>query len=51
MSLTPALRRLRQADLCKFRASLVYRVSSRSARVTQRNPVLRGGEEKKSPFL
>jgi hypothetical protein len=30
----------RQADLCEFKASLVYRVSSRIARTTQRNPVL-----------
>ena len=34
------LRRQRQANLCEFEASLVYRVSSRTARaVTQRNPV------------
>ena len=34
----PALRRQRQGDLCQFKASLVYRVSSRMARaVTQRN--------------
>jgi hypothetical protein len=25
--------------LCKFEASLIYRVSSRTARATQRNPV------------
>ena len=30
-----ALGRQRQADLCEFKASLVYRVSSRSARATQ----------------
>jgi hypothetical protein len=35
----PALRKQRQADLCEFEASLVYRVSSRTAKVTQRNPV------------
>jgi hypothetical protein len=29
----------RQVDLCEFEASLVYRVSSRTARATQRNPV------------
>jgi hypothetical protein len=44
MPLIPALGRQRQADLCKFEASLVYRMSSGSARVTQRNPV----EENKS---
>jgi hypothetical protein len=33
----PALGRQRQADLCKFKASLVYKASSRTARATQRN--------------
>jgi hypothetical protein len=33
----------RQVGLCEFEASLVYRVSSRIARATERNPVL--GEE------
>ena len=37
--LIPALRRQRQEDLCDFKASLVYRVSSRTARTTQRNTV------------
>ena len=31
--LMPALGRQRQVDLCEFKASLVYRVSSRTARV------------------
>jgi hypothetical protein len=31
MSLTPALRRERQAHLCEFKASLVYIVNSRPA--------------------
>ena len=36
----PALGRQRQVDLCEFKISLVYRVSSRTVRtVTQRNPV------------
>ena len=35
----PALERQRQVDLCEFKATLVYRVSSKTARVTQRNPV------------
>ena len=39
MLLTPALRRQRQADLREFEASLGYRVSSRTAKATQRNPV------------
>ena len=31
-----------EADICEFETSLVYRVSSRTARtVTQRNPVLK----------
>jgi hypothetical protein len=31
----------------QFKASLVYRVSSRIARATQRNPVLKNQKEKK----
>jgi hypothetical protein len=31
-TLIPAPRRQRQVDLCKFKASLVYRVSSRTAK-------------------
>ena len=41
MPLIPALRRQKQVDLCEFYASLVNRVSSRTARVTRRNPVSR----------
>ena len=37
----PAPRRQRQADFYDFKASLVYRVSSKTARATQRNPVLK----------
>jgi hypothetical protein len=37
--LIPALRRQTQADLCEFKAILVYRVNFRTARATQRNPV------------
>jgi hypothetical protein len=37
----PVLRRQRQADLCKFEDSLVCKVTSRTARATQRNPVLK----------
>ena len=37
-----ALGRQRQVDLCEFKASLVYKASSRTVRtVTQRNPVLK----------
>jgi hypothetical protein len=37
--LISALRRQRQADICEFEGSLIYRVSSKSARGTHRNPV------------
>jgi hypothetical protein len=33
----PAFRRQRQTDLCEFKTSLVYIVSSRTTRATQRN--------------
>ena len=36
MALIPALRRQRQVDLYELEASLVYRVSSRTARATQK---------------
>ena len=36
-----ALYRQRQTDLYEFKASLVYRVSSRTARAEQRNPILK----------
>jgi hypothetical protein len=39
MSLIIALGRQRQEYLCEFKANLVYRAGSRSARVTQRKPV------------
>ena len=39
--LLPALERQKQADLCEFKASLVYRESSRTARATQKSPVLK----------
>jgi len=39
MSLIPVLGRQRQVDLCEFEASLLYRMSSKTARTTQRNPV------------
>ena len=37
MPLIQALRRQRQADLCEFKASLVYTMSSRTARATERD--------------
>jgi hypothetical protein len=40
--LIPALGRQRQAGIkAEFKASLFYRASSRKARATQRNPVLK----------
>ena len=48
MPLIPALRRQRQVKLCEFKVNLVYRVSSRIARVvTQRNPVYKKKKIKK----
>ena len=41
MPLIPALGRQRQVHLCEFKASLVYGASSRKAKATQRNPVLK----------
>jgi hypothetical protein len=38
-TLIPALRRQRQEDLCEFQTSLVYKVSFRTDRTIQRNPV------------
>ena len=43
MHLIPTLRKQKQVDLCELEASLVYRVSSRTARATQRNPVSERG--------
>ena len=45
-----ALRRQRQADLCEFKASLVYRESSRTARATQRNPVSQNKTKKENKY-
>ncbi|EGW07661.1 hypothetical protein I79_013644 [Cricetulus griseus] len=41
--------RQRQEDLCEFKASLVYRASSRTARATQRNSVSRSPPKTLSP--
>jgi hypothetical protein len=45
-TLIPALRRQRQA-ISEFKASLVYRMSSRTARAIQRNPVSKNQKKKK----
>jgi hypothetical protein len=39
MPLIQALRRQRQTDVCKFKASLVYKANLRTAMATQRNTV------------
>ena len=44
--LIPALVRQRQVDICEFKVSLVYRVSSRIPRVTLRNPVSKTKQSK-----
>jgi hypothetical protein len=46
--LIPALRRQRQEDLCECEDSLVYRVSSRTANATQRNPLFKTTNKKLS---
>jgi len=38
----------KQADLCEFKASLVHRVSSRTARATQRNPISKKNKQTKT---
>jgi hypothetical protein len=48
-TLIPALERQRQVDLCELKASLVYRVSSRIAKATQRNPVLKNKQTNEHP--
>jgi hypothetical protein len=45
MPLIPVLSRQRQRDRCEFKANLVYRVSSRIARATQRNSVWKREKE------
>ena len=44
--LIPALGRQRQLDLSEFKASLVHRVSSRTVKATQRNPILKNERER-----
>lgn len=41
MPLSPVLGRQRQVGSLAFKASLVYRVSSRTAKAIQKNPVLK----------
>ena len=52
MPLIPALRRQRQVDFCEFEASLVYRVSSRTAgAVTQRKSVSKTNKQQKGYLM
>jgi hypothetical protein len=46
MPLIPALGRQRRRRISEFEASLVYRVSSRTARAAHRNPVLKNQKNK-----
>jgi hypothetical protein len=46
MTLIPVLRRQRWEDLCEFKVSLVFSTSSRIARDTHRNPVLKNTNNK-----
>ena len=50
MPLIPALKREGQVDLCEFELSLVYRVSSKTARTIQRNPVSKNQKKKKKEY-
>jgi hypothetical protein len=47
----PALRMQRQVNLCEFKASLVYRESSKIARATQRNPISKKTNKKKGGWM
>jgi hypothetical protein len=49
MPLILALGRQKQVDLCEFKASLGYRVNSRTARATQRTPVFKKAKTNKNP--
>jgi hypothetical protein len=51
MPLISALGRQRQADISEFEASLVYRVSSRTAKATQRKPCLEKQTNKRTHVL
>lgn len=47
MLLNPALGRLRHANLCEFKASLIYIVRFRTASTIQRISILRGEKSQK----
>lgn len=50
MALIPALLQ-RQADLCEFKDSLVYKASFRTGHATQRNPVSKLKEKEEEEIL
>jgi len=43
----PAFRRQRQADLCEFKANLLYRLSSRTAKATQKKTYLEKNQKER----
>ena len=47
MPLISALGRQSQADLCEFKASVIYRVNFRTGKDIQRKPVSKNQKEKK----
>jgi len=51
MPLIPILRRQKQVDLGEFKASLVYRVSSRPAKTIGRNPASKLTKKQTNPKL
>ena len=52
MPLIPALRRQRQEDLCEFKASLVYKVSSWTVTAfTQRYLVLKNKKQQQKKII
>ena len=50
MRLIPALRRQRQAKLCEFEASLVYRASSKTGSKATEKPCLEKPKEKEREY-
>ena len=51
MPLISALRRQRQEDLCEFKASLVYTMSSRTARATERDSFKKTEREERENYF
>jgi hypothetical protein len=51
MPLIQALRRQRWADLCEFKASLVYTMSSRMSRATERDSFKKTEREERENYF